>query len=67
MYRRIYGLLGDLAGALPKGNRAPAWDLTSHTVDIMLELGLLYDSSLMSNDYAPFYIRRGDESRTTIL
>ena len=61
MYRRIYGLLGDLAGVPPKGNRTPAWDLTPYTVDIMLELELVYDSSLMSNDYAPFYVRRGEE------
>lgn len=61
MFRRIHGLLGDLAGVPPRGNRAPAWDLTPHTVDIMLELGLLYDSSLMGNDYSPHYVRRGDK------
>jgi peptidoglycan/xylan/chitin deacetylase (PgdA/CDA1 family) len=59
MFRRIHGLVGDLAGIPPKGNRAPAWDLTPYTVDILLDLGLLYDSSLMGNDYSPYYIRRG--------
>jgi peptidoglycan-N-acetylglucosamine deacetylase len=59
MFRRIHGLVGDLAGVPPKGNRAPAWDLTPYTVDILLDLGLLYDSSLMGNDYSPYYVRRG--------
>jgi peptidoglycan/xylan/chitin deacetylase (PgdA/CDA1 family) len=61
IYRRSYELLGDLAGSAPRGNRTPAWDFTPHTIEIMLELGLSYDSSLMSHDYAPFYVRRGDE------
>jgi peptidoglycan-N-acetylglucosamine deacetylase len=59
MFRRIHELVGDLAGVPPKGNRAPAWDLTPYTVDILLDLGLLYDSSLMGNDYSPYYVRRG--------
>ena len=59
MFRRVYELVGDVSGVPPKGNRAPAWDLTPYTVDILLELGLLYDSSLMGNDYSPYYVRRG--------
>jgi peptidoglycan/xylan/chitin deacetylase (PgdA/CDA1 family) len=58
MFRRIYGLVGDVAGVPPKGNRAPAWDFTPYTVEILLDLGLLYDSSLMGNDYSPYYVRR---------
>ena len=54
MFRRIHGLVGDLAGASPKGNWAPAWDLTPHTVDILLDLELVYDSRLMGNDYPPY-------------
>ncbi len=61
MFRRAHGLVGDLSGVTPKGNRAPAWDLTPHTVEILLELGLVYDSSLMGNDYSPYRVRRGDE------
>lgn len=60
MFRRVHGLVGDLSGVAPKGNRAPAWDLTPHTVEILLELGLVYDSSLMGNDYSPYRVRRGD-------
>ena len=61
MFRRVHGLVGDLSGVAPKGNRAPAWDLTPHTVEILLELGLVYDSSLMGSDYSPYRVRRGDE------
>jgi peptidoglycan-N-acetylglucosamine deacetylase len=61
VFRRSHELVGNLAGSAPKGFRAPSWDLSSHTIDIMLELALTYDSSLMSHDYAVFYCRRGDE------
>jgi peptidoglycan/xylan/chitin deacetylase (PgdA/CDA1 family) len=61
IFRRSHELVGNLAGSAPKGFRAPSWDLSPHTIDIMLELGLVYDSSLMSHDYAVFFCRRGDE------
>lgn len=60
-YRKAYGLVADLTGAAPKGNRTPAWDMTPHTVDILLEYGIVYDSSLMGHDYAPYFARRNDE------
>jgi peptidoglycan-N-acetylglucosamine deacetylase len=60
VFRRSYDLVGDLAGIAPKGFRAPAWDLSSHTIAIMLDIGLVYDSSLMSHDYAIFHCRKGD-------
>jgi peptidoglycan/xylan/chitin deacetylase (PgdA/CDA1 family) len=60
VFRRAYDLVGNLTGEAPRGSRTPAWDFSPHTIDIMLELGLQYDSSLMGNDYAPLYCRRGD-------
>jgi peptidoglycan-N-acetylglucosamine deacetylase len=60
VFRRGYDALSRLAGAPPRGNRTPSWDLTPSTIAILLELGLLYDSSLMSKDYTPFYARTGD-------
>ncbi|WP_406319523.1 polysaccharide deacetylase [Streptosporangium sp. NBC_01639] len=42
------------------GNRTPSWDFTPSTVDVLLELGCEYDSSLMGTDYTPYYARRGD-------
>ncbi len=60
VFRRAFDIVENLTGQPPQGSRTPSWDLTASTVDIMLELGLLYDSSLMSNDYTPFFARRGD-------
>jgi peptidoglycan/xylan/chitin deacetylase (PgdA/CDA1 family) len=60
VFRRAHDLVGNLTGQAPRGSRTPAWDFSPHTIDIMLELGLRYDSSLMANDYTPFYCRRGD-------
>jgi peptidoglycan/xylan/chitin deacetylase (PgdA/CDA1 family) len=60
VFRHAYDIVGNLTGTAPRGSRTPGWDYTPHTIDIMLELGLLYDSSLMSTDYTPFYTRQGD-------
>jgi peptidoglycan/xylan/chitin deacetylase (PgdA/CDA1 family) len=39
-----------LAGRRPVGIRTPSWDLSVHTVELIRELGLRYDSSLMADD-----------------
>jgi peptidoglycan/xylan/chitin deacetylase (PgdA/CDA1 family) len=62
VFRRSHEILTRLVGGEPKGNRTPSWDLTPQTVPILLELGVRYDSSLMSSDYTPFYARSGDEA-----
>ncbi|MFB4283090.1 polysaccharide deacetylase [Nonomuraea sp. MTCD27] len=49
-----------VTGYEPAGNRTPSWDFTASTVDVLLELGCEYDSSLMATDYTPYYARRGD-------
>ncbi|MGW0478449.1 polysaccharide deacetylase family protein [Nonomuraea sp. NPDC003214] len=49
-----------VTGYEPTGNRTPSWDFTASTVDVLLELGCEYDSSLMGTDYTPYYARRGD-------
>lgn len=43
----------------PKGYRSPAWDLTADTVSLLAERGLLYDSSMMADDYRPYRARTG--------
>jgi len=50
-----------IAGYQAVGYRAPSWNFSEHTVDILGELGLLYDSSLMSDD-SPFEILRNGEA-----
>ena len=37
-------------GRKPVGIRTPAWDFSAATLDIIRELGLVYDSSLMGDD-----------------
>jgi peptidoglycan/xylan/chitin deacetylase (PgdA/CDA1 family) len=49
-----------ITGAPPRGYRSPAWDLSPHTVELLLERGFLYDSSMMADDYTPYRARRGD-------
>ncbi|MQA88521.1 MAG: polysaccharide deacetylase family protein [Streptosporangiales bacterium] len=61
MLRRANEVLTGLAGRPPVGHRTPTWDFTPHTVELLLELGVRYDSSLMATDYTPYYCRAGDE------
>jgi peptidoglycan-N-acetylglucosamine deacetylase len=49
-----------ITGKPPEGFRSPAWDLSPHSLSLLLERGFLYDSSLMGNDYAPYYCRIDD-------
>jgi len=42
--------LEEVTGSRPIGYRAPSWNFSPHTLDIIRELGFLYDSSLMSDD-----------------
>ena len=52
-----------LTGAPALGYRSPAWDLSTHSVDLLLAHGFLYDSSMMANDYTPYRARHGDVIR----
>lgn len=49
-----------VAGAPPKGFRAPYWALGPATLDLVLGAGFEYDSSLMADDYRPYRVRLGD-------
>ena len=49
-----------LAGRAARGYRSPSWDLSPHSVGLLLKHGFLYDSSLMGDDYTPYYAREGD-------
>jgi peptidoglycan/xylan/chitin deacetylase (PgdA/CDA1 family) len=61
--RRAYDTVAQLIGEAPKGTRTPSWDLSPATLDILIELQLDYDSSLMGHDYRPYYVRQGDRHR----
>ena len=49
-----------LTGRKPVGYRSPAWDLSPNTIDLLLEQGFQYDSSMMGDDYTPYFARQGD-------
>jgi peptidoglycan/xylan/chitin deacetylase (PgdA/CDA1 family) len=51
-----------LTGRKPRGYRSPSWDLSPHSVDLLLKLGFVYDSSMMGHDISPYQARRDDET-----
>ncbi len=49
-----------LTGRGARGYRSPSWDLSPHSVALLLEHGFQYDSSMMGDDYTPYRVRQGD-------
>lgn len=47
---RASDTLTKICGQRPVGLRTPSWDFSDRTLDIITEMDLLYDSSLMSDD-----------------
>jgi peptidoglycan-N-acetylglucosamine deacetylase len=47
---RAAEVLARLSGTPPVGIRTASWDFSPHTLGIIREMGLLYDSSLMADD-----------------
>jgi len=47
---RARDVLEKLAGAAPVGFRSANWDLSAHTIALIAEMGLEYDSSLMADE-----------------
>jgi len=49
-----------ISGRNARGYRSPSWDLSPHSVGLMLKHGFDYDSSMMGDDYTPYFARQGD-------
>jgi peptidoglycan/xylan/chitin deacetylase (PgdA/CDA1 family) len=49
-----------LSGQTARGYRSPSWDLSPHTIELLLKHGFLYESSMMGHDYLPYRARQGD-------
>ena len=47
-------------GRHPVGHMAPWWELSPNTISLLQERGIKYDSSLMEDDYHPYWLREGD-------
>lgn len=62
--RRVFELgietLTKVAGVSPRGYRSPGADFSDHSIDILLENGMVYDATLCGSDFTPYYIRQGD-------
>jgi len=56
--------LKKVIGEAPKGYRSPDWDISQNTIDILLDHGFIYDSSLMRQDFNAYKCRRGDKVHT---
>ncbi|MFT7599607.1 MAG: peptidoglycan/xylan/chitin deacetylase (PgdA/CDA1 family) [Acidimicrobiales bacterium] len=61
LFVRTIELVEKLTGAAPTGYRSPAGEMTNQTIDLLVEYGMTYDSSLMGHDYQPYALRSGDE------
>jgi len=49
-----------ITGKTARGYRSPSWDLSPHSIELMLKHGFDYDSSMMGDDYTPYFARQGD-------
>jgi peptidoglycan-N-acetylglucosamine deacetylase len=49
-----------VVGVQPKGYRAPGGNLSQQTLELLVEYEFTYDSSLMGQDFEPYYARIGD-------
>jgi peptidoglycan/xylan/chitin deacetylase (PgdA/CDA1 family) len=50
-----------ICGKPARGYRSPSWDLSPHTVALLLRHGFMYESSMMGDDYTPYHARHGDQ------
>jgi peptidoglycan-N-acetylglucosamine deacetylase len=59
---RANDAIARLTSRKARGYRSPTWDLSEHTIDLLIAHGFVYDSSLMGADYRPYRARRGDRA-----
>lgn len=61
-FDRATAALKRVTGQTPVGYRSPAAGLMPSTLDCLVERNFLYDSSMMGNDFSPYYCRIGDQA-----
>ncbi|MDI1285585.1 MAG: polysaccharide deacetylase [Reyranella sp.] len=49
-----------ISGQFARGYRSPAWDLSPHSIELLLKHGIQYDSSMMGHDFDCYNARQGD-------
>ena len=56
--QRQIAVIEKMTGQRPRGWRAPRYNMSSHSLDYLLDEGLRYDASLMGDD-VPYVLRSG--------
>lgn len=57
----LESMVRNLDGYRPTGYRSPAFDLSPNSTRLLVEYGFKYDSSMMAQDFEPYWCRTGDE------
>ena len=61
-FDRATAALQRVTGQIPVGYRSPAAGLMPSTLECLRARGFLYDSSMMGDDFTPYYCRVGDQA-----
>lgn len=61
-YEKAMKIVVEKTGKRPVGFRSAAWDLTPQTIQIVKEMGFLYDSSMMADDDPYTLVADGQDS-----
>jgi peptidoglycan-N-acetylglucosamine deacetylase len=57
---RSVELINGLTGSKPRGYVAPWWEFSPVTAELLIKHGVVYDHSLMHDDFHCYYVRVGD-------
>ncbi len=60
LLRQAVDALTEITGTAPVGYRAPSWNFSANTLDIVMRLGFLYESSLMADDRPYELVQNGE-------
>lgn len=62
VYEKALGVFDREFGKRPVGFRSAVWDLSDATIDLVREMGFLYDSSMMADDHPYTLLARGEDT-----
>ena len=53
--------IAGLTGGPARGYRSPSWDLSPHSIELLIAAGFFYETSMMGHDHTPYFARAHDE------
>jgi peptidoglycan/xylan/chitin deacetylase (PgdA/CDA1 family) len=62
LLRKAVERMTELIGERPVGYRAPSWNFSDNTLDLLMEMDFLYDSSLMADDRPYEIVANGEQT-----